>query len=65
MPSHIHTHTHTHTHTCTSLSLLAVNPGGWAPPAAVRVIAKREITKFLKKFSLCVEKAVQNIPVTL
>ena len=44
---------------------IIVNPGGWAPPSVVRTIAKREITKFLKKISSCAQKAVLEQPLTL
>ncbi|EDV26993.1 uncharacterized protein TRIADDRAFT_22163 [Trichoplax adhaerens] len=37
-----------------------VNPGGWAPPAVVRVVTKREYPKFLRKFSSYVDKKLQN-----
>lgn len=42
-----------------------VNPGGWAPPSVVRTIAKREITKFLKKISTTCHNALCNSPLTL
>ena len=47
------------------LFFFAVNPGGWAPPSVVRTIAKREITKFLKKFSSCCYSKYSNSPLTL
>ncbi len=42
-----------------------VNPGGWAPPSVVRTIAKRELTKFLKKFSSACYNRVKNTPLSL
>ena len=48
-----------------SLSLTAVNPGGWAPPAVVRTIGKREITKFLRKFSSTAQKRTMGNPLSL
>lgn len=47
------------------LSFLIVNPGGWAPPSVVRSIGKREICKFLKKFSSCAQKACSDSPLTI
>ena len=44
---------------------ITVNPGGWAPPSVVRTIAKREITKFLKKISTTCHNALCNSPLTL
>ena len=45
--------------------LFTVNPGGWAPPSVVRTIAKRELTKFLKKFSSACYNKLNNSPLTL
>lgn len=42
-----------------------VNPGGWAPPSVVRTIAKRELTKFLKKFSSACHTKLSKTPLTL
>lgn len=42
-----------------------VNPGGWAPAAVVRTIAKRELCKFIKTFSASVISKVSSTPVTL
>lgn len=50
---------------CKMMYAANVNPGGWAPPAVVRAIAKRELAKFLRKFGATVEKAVHNLPITL
>ena len=53
--------------TCCYCRLLffTVNPGGWAPPSVVRTIAKRELTKFLKKFSSACHNRLNNTPLTL
>lgn len=42
-----------------------VNPGGWAPAAVVRTIAKREICKFVKTFSSSAATAAAATPLTL
>jgi collagen type IV alpha-3-binding protein len=44
---------------------ISVNPGGWAPAAVVRTIAKRELCKFIKTFSASVQSKVSPTPVTL
>jgi len=50
----------------TKLTYMAqVNPGGWAPPAVVRQIAKREYPKFLRKFSAFVQKVSKDKPLML
>ena len=43
----------------------AVNPGGWAPPSVVRAIGKREVCKFLKKFSETCQKKHSSSPLSL
>lgn len=48
-----------------SVAFYAVNPGGWAPAAVVRTIAKRELCKFIKTFSASVQNKVSSTPVTL
>ena len=48
-----------------SFPALPVNPGGWAPPSVVRTIGKREITKFLRKFSSTAQKRTIASPLTL
>ena len=70
MPPMVSNKSEVHTSITSSLSLslslsLAVNPGGWAPPSVVRAIAKREISKFLRKFSSTVQRAVADTPLTL
>jgi collagen type IV alpha-3-binding protein len=50
---------------CKIIYAANVNPGGWAPPSVVRTIAKREITKFIKKISSCALKAISDQPLTL
>jgi collagen type IV alpha-3-binding protein len=50
---------------CKMLYATNVNPGGWAPPSVVRTIGKREITKFLKKFSAMAQKKTAGTPLTL
>jgi collagen type IV alpha-3-binding protein len=50
---------------CKILYATNVNPGGWAPPAVVRTIGKREITKFLKKFSGMAQKKTSVNPLSL
>ena len=42
-----------------------VNPGGWAPAAVVRTIAKREICKFIKTFSASAHEKASSTPLTL
>ncbi|XP_065059472.1 ceramide transfer protein-like [Rhopilema esculentum] len=37
-----------------------VNPGGWAPPSAVRAVSKREYPKFLRKFSGFVQEVTNG-----
>jgi len=37
-----------------------VNPGGWAPPSAVRAVSKREYPKFLRKFSGFVQDVTRD-----
>ncbi|XP_078477535.1 ceramide transfer protein-like isoform X2 [Lampetra fluviatilis] len=37
-----------------------VNPGGWAPAAALRAVAKREYPKFLKRFTTYVKERTSN-----
>ena len=48
-----------------TLSSVSVNPGGWAPAAVVRTIAKRELCKFIKTFSASVQSKASSTPVTL
>jgi collagen type IV alpha-3-binding protein len=50
---------------CKILYATNVNPGGWAPPSVVRTIGKREITKFLKKFSSAAQKKTASSPLSL
>jgi len=40
-----------------------VNPGGWAPAAALRAVYKREYPKFLKKFTHYVYEQCKNKPI--
>ncbi|VEL24615.1 unnamed protein product [Protopolystoma xenopodis] len=39
-----------------------IHPGGWAPAAAVRAMAKREYPRFLKRFSAYVQTQTQLNP---
>ena len=50
---------------CLLCVVFAVNPGGWAPPSVVRTIGKRELCKFLKKFSSTVQSRTVSVPLTL
>eukprot|EP00731_Ephydatia_muelleri_P016776 Em0009g1200a len=50
---------------CQMVYAANVNPGGWAPPSVVRTIAKRELSKFLKKFSQTVLRSTVSSPLTL
>lgn len=50
---------------CKMIYAANVNPGGWAPAAVVRTIAKREICKFVKTFSASVKSKAASTPVTL
>ena len=46
--------------TCDIVYSATVNPGGWAPAAAVRAISQREYPKFLKKISEFARNHVKN-----
>lgn len=50
---------------CKILYAANVNPGGWAPPSVVRTIGKREITKFLRRFSSTAHKKTASSPLSL
>ena len=52
------------THQC-ALFLISVNPGGWAPASVVRVLAKREVPKFLKTFTSFVVDKTRNKAIVL
>lgn len=45
------------------LYFFIVNPGGWAPAAALRAVYKREYPKFLKKFTHYVYEQCKNKPI--
>ncbi|XP_064390808.1 ceramide transfer protein-like [Halichondria panicea] len=51
--------------TCKIHYAVQVNPGGWAPPSVVRAIGKREVCKFLKKFSECCQNNLSKSPLSL
>ncbi len=40
-----------------------VNPGGWAPASALRVVYKREYPKFLKRFTQYVIDKTKTKPI--
>ena len=42
--------------------IASVNPGGWAPAAAVQAISKREYPKFLRNFSKCALRHFEKLP---
>eukprot|EP00116_Pleurobrachia_bachei_P003812 sb/3464074/ len=48
---------------CKIVYSASVNPGGWAPSAAVRAVSQREYPKFLKKISAFAIDHVKNNPV--
>ena len=45
---------------CKIVYSASVNPGGWAPSAAVRAVSQREYPKFLKKISAFAFDHVKN-----
>lgn len=46
--------------TCDIVYVAEINPGGWAPAAALRAIAKRELPKFLRRFTAYVTDKTRN-----
>ena len=46
-----------------SIFTILVNPGGWAPPAVLRAVYKREYPKFLKRFTNYVIDQCQDKPI--
>jgi len=40
-----------------------VNPGGWAPQSVIRMVARREVPKFLKIFSRYVQEKTADHPI--
>lgn len=49
--------------TCKITYCSVVNPGGWAPPAVLRAVYKREYPKFLKRFTGYVIDQCQDKPI--
>lgn len=49
--------------TCKITYCSVVNPGGWAPPAVLRAVYKREYPKFLKRFTNYVIDQCQDKPI--
>ncbi|CAL8087373.1 unnamed protein product [Orchesella dallaii] len=49
--------------TCKVTYCSEINPGGWAPAAALRAVYKREYPKFLKKFTHYVYEQCKNKPI--
>lgn len=49
--------------TCKITYCSVVNPGGWAPPAVLRAVYKREYPKFLKRFTTYVIEQCQDKPI--
>lgn len=43
--------------------LPTVNPGGWAPTSALRMVYKREYPRFLKRFTGYVIEQCKNRPI--
>ena len=50
---------------CKIVYSASVNPGGWAPSAAVRAISQREYPKFLKKISAFAQDHVKSAPLMM
>ena len=50
---------------CKMIYTTDVHPGGWVPPAVVRNIGKRELTKFMKKISSFCYQQCQSHPIRL
>eukprot|EP00118_Oscarella_pearsei_P003876 m.16096 g.16096 ORF g.16096 m.16096 type:complete len:618 (+) comp26734_c0_seq3:82-1935(+) len=51
--------------TCKLTYSAHINPGGWAPAAAVRQVSKRETPKFLRRISALAEKTSCNKSIAL
>ncbi|XP_062516998.1 ceramide transfer protein-like isoform X2 [Corticium candelabrum] len=51
--------------TCKIVYSAHVNPGGWAPAAAVRQVAKRECPKFLRRITQLIHRVTEDKPIML